>query len=588
MSDFLLGGWEGAYSDSGKSFAGPLDVWRGPCVEYIKNTAEYIGFEIEVTESPSFLKNKSNEYFGTTSSFALCVFAASLGVVDLCVAQYSVTPDRSAATDFFVLTSQDIYLIVPDIVQTNQFKFLNALKTILQPLETSTWMFCFFVVLPIMGLLFVFHEYDKPGSHFPKRETMLERDEDGNEEIVDRFIPHYKHALWSLYSALLSMMRLSYRSSVWSLGAKIHLIGFTFFIMTICSAYIANLTAILTERANFSGINSISQVVQQGLRVCSIRNRVSTMLDLYPALSENSFVADPIEEGGDGLPGFDCSNCAPRERTLDFLDPKKAKVDRRYCHVALGYKQDLEIEQSFGRHCNKTAVSRVSSTESGFPVFEGKSKALLAAMFKTKNLGMYATEWQNARFAVESICPTRQFSDLSFDFVELTGIWLGCAVFTGAGLLLHFGWTCKRWGHQARTRKAKRRKKVNTYTQYGEKVNRLDRSEHEWLVENQHSIEFDSKKKQFHRVPMSRLIEESRDLHCRKNAGKSQSNLIANDAAIDDGLSFGCHQPGISNRHTIYGNFLGRASEDASLGRKRSKTSDSSGRPKKFFKQRYF
>lgn len=114
----------------------------------------------------------------------------------------------------------------------------------------------------------------------------------------------------------------------------------------------ANLTAILTKKAREPTIKSLTDVVDHGLRICSIRTAVLTLQGLHG--NYGNFVVDPIDLGGDGLPGFNCQACNVAQRVFDFLDPQRADYDERFCHVAVTQEQHLVVLHSRGLHCNKS------------------------------------------------------------------------------------------------------------------------------------------------------------------------------------------------------------------------------------------
>ena len=77
------GGWTGAYNNDKNN------NWTGPAVDFISIAAQAGKFDILPTTPPGFLRPKSDEYFDSTSSFDFCVYATSLGILDLCVSQYT-------------------------------------------------------------------------------------------------------------------------------------------------------------------------------------------------------------------------------------------------------------------------------------------------------------------------------------------------------------------------------------------------------------------------------------------------------------------------------------------------------------------
>jgi len=131
------GGWIGAYSSTLEHFKGPIERWSGPIVEFVKAAAVRGRFNLSVTEPPQFLRDNSNEFFLSESSFDLCVYATSLGYLDLCVAQYTITDQRAASTSFMVLDSSPLYVIVEaETTEDQKFarEFIGSVSVIFQPL----------------------------------------------------------------------------------------------------------------------------------------------------------------------------------------------------------------------------------------------------------------------------------------------------------------------------------------------------------------------------------------------------------------------------------------------------------------------
>lgn len=230
------GGWLGAYSSAKTQFAGPVSVWSGPAVSFVTEAARAGNFLINITEPPEFLREHSKEYFGK-SDFDFCVYATALGYLDFCVAQYTVTDQRASTTDWLLLGSQDIHLIVKieDDAGTGFEKFLTSTKTIFKPFTKNTWIFVIFLVIPLLGGLMVVHEYGHAGSAFPKMESIVEIDDTkgGQQEIKERKVPLYRHIVRSMYIGYLSVLQQNYSQSVVTYGAMLNLLGISFFILTI-------------------------------------------------------------------------------------------------------------------------------------------------------------------------------------------------------------------------------------------------------------------------------------------------------------------------------------------------------------------
>lgn len=220
------GGWKGASNPEG-SFAVNAQ-WKGPIVEFINNAAFRGGFTINITEPPAYLQAGSQQFFGGSSSFDFCVYAASLGYVDLCVAAYSITDRRAAATTFFETSDDPIYLVTfDDNSGTSWSSFTSEFGKVFAPFTWGAWLMIVLISLPLLGLLMMYHEYAAPGSAYPRTAPVLETDPagSGTEMIRNRKIPMVNHIGRSLYMAALSFFQESYDQSVVTTGGKIHLLA---------------------------------------------------------------------------------------------------------------------------------------------------------------------------------------------------------------------------------------------------------------------------------------------------------------------------------------------------------------------------
>lgn len=77
--------WMGAYSDDGTHFDGPMQWWRGPVVEFVKEAAYEGGFTLEIAHPPKFLRIKSIEFFNGISEANFCIYATALGFLGMYV-----------------------------------------------------------------------------------------------------------------------------------------------------------------------------------------------------------------------------------------------------------------------------------------------------------------------------------------------------------------------------------------------------------------------------------------------------------------------------------------------------------------------
>eukprot|EP00547_Thalassionema_nitzschioides_P011430 CAMPEP_0194258138 /NCGR_PEP_ID=MMETSP0158-20130606/40688_1 /TAXON_ID=33649 /ORGANISM="Thalassionema nitzschioides, Strain L26-B" /LENGTH=658 /DNA_ID=CAMNT_0038997441 /DNA_START=110 /DNA_END=2086 /DNA_ORIENTATION=- len=445
------GGWKGSYNKNG-SFSTD-DEWSGPIVDFIKEAALEGGFEIVKTAPPEWLHKGSMSFFGGSSKFDFCVYATSLGYLDFCVGSYTISTKRSSVTTMFETESDPVYLFVHDSANDGWEEFSYNFRLIGQPFSYGAWLLIFFFTLPVMGMLMVFHEYDHPGTAFPKNEVTFVDDCDNKEkpvEIESRKIPLYKHLLSSIYMAFLSFNEGAYSQGVVSISGKIHLIGLAAFVMLILAVYTANLAAILTQDANTSGIDSIKSAVRRGYNVCAERKIAQIVMEAYD-VDGSVFVPDPE----DGKPGFNCGTCKSRQRVFDFMNHTHTDGSL-YCNVAISKLEDLEALQSEKLHCNKTKVGdAIHFALEGIPIYSGRADALVSIFQDLKAKGFMTKSLKAA--APESICPESGGEGTALNVDQLSGVWIVTFGFAMLALLSKCILYCKR-----RKRQKKSSRKIRT------------------------------------------------------------------------------------------------------------------------------
>lgn len=242
------GGWQGAYSSNAVQFEGPFDVWSGPTVDFAITGAERGGYRMNLTVPPEFLRNHSMKYFNSASNFDLCVYATSLGYLDFCLAQYTITDQRASTTDWLVLGSQDINLIVQYQSSLSGWdRFTEQTRTIFLPFTDQVWVFMVIFVIPVLGMLMVVHEYNHAGSAYCENEDVIVKDNrrpGSIEQVETRRIPILRHLVRATYTNFLGVLQQNYAHSVVTHGAMLNLLGISFFILTIIAVYTANLAAV--------------------------------------------------------------------------------------------------------------------------------------------------------------------------------------------------------------------------------------------------------------------------------------------------------------------------------------------------------
>jgi hypothetical protein len=161
---------------------------------------------------------------------------------------------------------------------------------------------------------------------------------------------------------------------------------------------------------------------------------MKVVLKSYPnLLREDLFVNDP----DDGLPGYQDK----RSLTLDNLDVGMANENLSYCHAAISTQQDLEYEQVFSRHCNKSAVGRsLVAIVTGMPLSERYSHNLKALFSRMINLNVLAKANidQHPEAQCSAVDSQVRGEDKSLSIEQLAGVWFVTFAFAGLSLLIHY------------------------------------------------------------------------------------------------------------------------------------------------------
>ena len=336
-------------------FVSPLDEWTGPFVSLLKEAARVANFTIKVEKPLPELQERSTNYFQSSSPNDYCIYNVALGNLDMCVSQYAITDIRLTSVEFLVLKTLPLVLVV----QLEETSLYEDGEQIFEPFELSTWLFIVFFVVPLFGGLFVCHELDKYGSAFPRHHAVLIKYDEENVEAlngkrrpVERVIPLHNHIGRSIYDTFLAVLRLQYEKSVVTFGAHLHLIGLGFFILTITAAFTANLYSILNRKAiTPKSYISFENAIERDYRFCTDRKIMQILVSHNPDLKDENFAIDPV----DRRPGI----MEAEDIVFRQLDPLLASENEEYCHAILTFRESLEAEQAFGRHCDKQIGTRL-------------------------------------------------------------------------------------------------------------------------------------------------------------------------------------------------------------------------------------
>jgi hypothetical protein len=320
-------------------------------------------------------------------------------------------------------------------------------------------MLIIFFAIPCLGSLFVYHEYNVPGSLFPPAEEVVHFGH-GESRLFVRKIPWLRHVLHSIFLGFLSVIQQAYAIPVFSMGAQIHLIAFNFFTITTIAVYTANMAAILTQKAAVRQVSSLEEAIQKGYRFCAERDQYSLIHSLH-GTDPKAFVPDD-----DGLPGFNDK----RLEVLERIDVVKAAHDKRYCHAALTFTQDLDVYRAQGLLCDLQPVGEaLAQSFTGLPISGRVSASVLPLFAQLNNDALYRTLLREN--APRNVCPViSDIPNYSIDIKQLSGIWIISFGFSILGLIM----TMFRPVLKQRKMKQARVKPVLGYDQFGNDYKRVE------------------------------------------------------------------------------------------------------------------
>jgi hypothetical protein len=442
--------YKGSRSLLGVDFNGTLDDWLGPTVDLIKISAERANMQLHMVNSlPYQIQNKTLEFFGPTANgHDWCVYAVSLGLIDICASLYQINTRWDTSCPFIELGTLVMRLVIQeDFFRGNDLNlYSEAVKTIFKPFALNSWAFIIFVALPLLSTVILINEYGALGSVYPKYERVLKAFIDDSDqdkvEIKERFVSFGHHYLRGTFAMSLAFMKGHYRQRTVSLGGKITLLGLGFLLLITQAVYTANLSTYLVASIRFGRVDTLEDVVKRNHRICAIRPVMEKIISIH-SIDENFFVVDPI----DGKPGFSCplSTCKDsRRRVFDFLDPNLADAVApneipRHCHVAITWEDDLTNLQHFGEHCNKTMPGTILAENYwGMPVSEFIFPQMSTLIIKLKNENLL--QGLIAQSIPEKKCfgnkVTVEDETAKLNITQLSGIWLVSFLIAIGGLVV--------------------------------------------------------------------------------------------------------------------------------------------------------
>ena len=422
-------------------------------------------------------------------SFTQCVMATSMGVVDVCVADFSLTSYRHELTQFYKVDNFGIWLVT--FAEPPGYDSEWQVALVFSPFQGEVWA-CLLAQLVLIGLVIAVQEYftqvlakrrrvdfdsnpDREATHtsIQRADTTqstlsaLNTEWDGAEshDVPEMLVPRGDlstaskrelaiHAGQSVFVAMQSFASASGPTVlVSSWGGQFSVLALCWLVTLSVATYTGEMAAVFFTMKAAGGTSSMAAIIADGTPICASRAHYFAAAAVYPSAV---YALDPV----DGLPG--------QLRRGDIF----RLMDDGTCGAALIPLADLEVEQasSPARQCNKVAVEKVMSVGSGFPLAESYARQLAWAMQKGSNAGDY--QRSKNRFEKEQKCSgDHAFSgdgdvrgqNRGLSVAQLSGVFISVFCILSFGVLLSLVSYCTAIGGPSVYAKARtqRKKLVN-------------------------------------------------------------------------------------------------------------------------------
>ena len=394
----------------------------------------------------------------TRSAFTQCSYATSMGFVDVCVGDFSITSYRNELTSFYTVDNVGIWLVTfakPDDDSASQ------LALVFSPFQGEVWV-CLFAQLFLIGLVIAVQEYftqvlaarrrvnfdesspeadhtsvRRADSAQPTTLSALNTEWNGAEfhDVGEMLIPRGDlpsaskkevaiHVGQSIFVALQSFASASGPTTlISSWGGQFSVLALCWLVTISVATYTGEMAALFTTMKATATTSSMAEIIADGIPICGSRGTLVAAAAVYPSAV---YATDPV----DGLPG-----------QLKRSDIFKL-MDAGTCGAALIPLQDLEKEQSSAppRQCNKIAVEEVMGVGRGFPLAESYARQLAWAMQNGNNVGDY--ELSKQRFKPGQKCSgndalsDESYSARGLNVTQMSGLFISVFFILSFGILL--------------------------------------------------------------------------------------------------------------------------------------------------------
>ena len=189
-----------------------------------------------------------------------CVYAASLGVVDICIGAFTKNRQRTMASSFLEMGVTAEYLVVHE--HTEQLSVMDKVKSIFEPFSPALWGMTF-LVFSFLGFLLMLQEVSW--------ETLREKPS-----------ANVKMSLYGSVMAFFARRPGPYCSDkVTSWGGRLTTLAICIQILLSGAAYGAQLTTLLVRSGFSVTIESIDDVMLYKFPICVLRNKIKVLDNAY-------------------------------------------------------------------------------------------------------------------------------------------------------------------------------------------------------------------------------------------------------------------------------------------------------------------
>jgi hypothetical protein len=295
----------------------------GVWVDYYEEMAAMGNFELEYYP----VSNSSLQDHG--SAWTACVQDVAAGVLDLCVANVWVTPERIELGAAFVTPATSDRFKLLTLVTTDVPTVWERLWTPFAPFTSALWMsiVATWFVVGFMYAMFgsasdfskdlnIFHEFEEKKEKMKREKAMNARPSEGEKrgsisqafsaqiDLLKVQVEYAKKskASWFSTAKLRKLGKLTYFATMEMAGAsvayegndgiakklslRIIKLGYAFFIIVTVSCYVGNMSAMRTAEVGVSAINSVADCASDPLCKMCIHTITSTYFSsAYPSLN---------------------------------------------------------------------------------------------------------------------------------------------------------------------------------------------------------------------------------------------------------------------------------------------------------------